>query len=100
MNAPALGMLHLRRLSLADDLPTVHSWVTRDYAAYWGLTGRSLDEVREAYVAILKDTDVYLGLCDEEPAFLVECYDPSRHAIGKHYAVQPGDRGMHILIAP
>lgn len=94
------GEFWLRRLALPDDAPLIHSWVSRDYAAYWGLAGRSLEQVLEAYVEIARHADVYLGFLRDTPMFLVECYDPSQHEIGKHYTAEPGDRGMHVLVAP
>jgi len=97
---PSIGRLWLRRLELSRDLPIIHDWVRRDYARYWGLVGKSLDQVAAAYTEIERRADVYLGFCGDQPAFLVESYDPRDDAVAAHYAAAPGDRGMHVLVAP
>jgi siderophore synthetase component len=96
----SLGRFALRPLSLAQDAAIVHDWVTRDYAHYWGQSGQTLEQVVETYRKIECTAAVFLGFHRGEPAFLVECYRPEQHAIGDHYAVQPGDRGMHVLVGP
>jgi siderophore synthetase component len=95
-----LGSFALRPLRLAQDAAIIHDWVTRDYARYWGQSGQTLEQVIETYREIERTTAVFLGFHRGEPAFLVECYRPEQHAIGEHYPVQPGDRGMHVLVGP
>jgi siderophore synthetase component len=95
-----LGAFRLRALRIPDDIPVVHAWVSQEYAKYWGLSGQSVERVAEAYVGIACSAEVYLGFYHDEPAFLVECYRPSRHTLGEHYPVSAGDRGMHVLVAP
>jgi siderophore synthetase component len=97
---PGLGHFSLRALRIPEDIPTVHAWVSQEYARYWGLNGQSQELVAAAYLEIARNADVYLGFHQGEPAFLVECYDPSRDPVSKHYRVQRGDRGMHVLVAP
>lgn len=97
---PDVGRLWLRRLAVPEDVALVHAWVSLEYAAYWGLVGRSVDEVREAYAEIARRAGVYLGFHGDTPAFLVEAYSPADHEIGEHLACGPGDRGMHLLVAP
>ena len=97
---PAIGRLWLRRLQLSEDMPIVHDWVRRDYAKDWGLVGESLSQVAAAYAEIARTAEVYLGFCDDRPAFLVESYRPTDDPIGAHYDAAPGDRGMHLLVAP
>jgi siderophore synthetase component len=95
-----LGVVRVRPLRFEEDLPVVHSWVSREYARYWGMSGFSLAQVTEGYREIAKTAQVWLGWAGESPAFLVETYAPEEHEVGKHYAAQEGDRGMHVLVAP
>jgi siderophore synthetase component/RimJ/RimL family protein N-acetyltransferase len=89
-----------RPLRLAEDLTTVHAWVSQEYARYWGLVGKSTQEVAEAYAAILAKAQVFIGLYRGVPAVLLESYDPKHDPIAEHYTVADGDRGMHVLLAP
>jgi siderophore synthetase component len=95
-----LGWFRLRALRIPEDIPVIHTWVCQEYARYWGLVGQSVEQVAAAYVDIARNAEVYLGFHRDEPAFLVECYLPSRHPVGEHYPVVDGDRGMHVLVAP
>jgi siderophore synthetase component len=97
---PGLGRFRLRPLGAPEDMAVVHGWVTQERARYWGLVGRSLPEVISAYRDICRRAQVYLGFFEDRPAFLLESYWPGDDPIGKHYPVLPGDRGMHVLVAP
>ena len=97
---PLLGAVRIRPLRFEEDLPVVHSWVTREYARYWGMAGHSLQQVEEGYREIARSAQVFLGWVGEAPAFLVETYAPEDHEVGERYPVQEGDRGMHVLVAP
>lgn len=97
---PAIGTFRLRPLQIPQDIALIHDWVNRDYASYWGLQGYSVEQVEAEYRKIAEQSLVYLGFCNDQPAFLLECYDPEHHALSEHYAWQAGDRGMHILVAP
>jgi hypothetical protein len=41
-----------------------------------------------------------MGLIDAVPSFYAETYDPSRVLLTEVYVAQPGDLGMHLLVAP
>ncbi|WP_431064313.1 GNAT family N-acetyltransferase [Methylotuvimicrobium sp.] len=96
----SIGTFRLRPLTIPNDIDLIHRWVSLDYARYWGMQGFSLQRVEEEYRKICEQASVYLGYCNETPAFLLECYDPRLDPVGEHYAPQPGDLGMHILVAP
>lgn len=97
---PATGTFRIRPLSVPQDIALIHRWVNQDYAHYWGLQGCSLQQVEAEYRKNSEQSLAYLGFCNDEAAFLLECYDPKQDAIGVHYSWQPGDLGMHILVAP
>lgn len=84
------------------DAATIQAWVTQPYARYWGMLTATPEEVRTAYadIATSAHQEAFLGLHDGEPVFLAERYDPAQDPVGKHYAVGPGDVGMHLLVAP
>ncbi len=98
---PDIGDFYLRPLRDAD-IPWVHDWVNRDYARFWGQQNSSLEEVAAFYrdLAACGHARAYLGLHNRQPAFLMESYQPAHDPIGSHYEVQPGDHGMHVLVAP
>jgi len=97
---PELGSFALRPLDLEREMPLVHSWVTGERARYWGMVGKSLEQVTLGYREIAKTAQVFLGLWQGRPAFLVETYFPGDDPVAAHFSVQPGDRGMHVLLAP
>lgn len=94
------GRFHLRPLIIPEDIPLVHSWVTLPYARFWGMEGFTEQQVETGYLEIARHADVFVGYCDDTPVFLMESYHPSHDPVGEHYDVEPGDRGMHILVAP
>lgn len=99
---PAIGCLSLRPLKVPGDIPLLHDWFTRDYARFWNMGHLSAAELEAFYHAMMMSGHAcaYMGTHDGSPAFLVECYDPRHDRIGGYYEVQPGDRGMHFLVAP
>jgi hypothetical protein len=95
-----LGDFRLRHLQMPEEIPLIHDWVTREYAKYWGMQGKSMEEVEAAYVKILEHSQVFMGFHNDKPAFLLERYWAMEDQVGKYYDVQLGDYGMHILVAP
>ncbi|OUE25327.1 GNAT family N-acetyltransferase [Clavibacter michiganensis] len=99
--SPAYG-LDLRPLDPDADAALVHAWVTAPRARFWQMEHATLDEVRAEYRSIATDPrrGAWIGRHDGVPAFLVEAYDPAGDPIGAHLDPLPGDRGMHLLVAP
>jgi len=97
-----VGVLALRTLRIPDDIAVVHDWVTRDYARFWGMQGLDREGVGEAYRQITAPGHVraYVGVHEGRPSFLVETYHPAEDHLSAYYAASPGDRGMHVLVAP
>lgn len=97
-----LGTFSLRPFDLAEDVTTLHSWVTQPYARYWGLLTASVADVHAEYLRIASTAHhrAFLGEHDGRPAFLMERYEPSGDVVGRTYDVAPGDIGMHVLVAP
>lgn len=97
---PNFGTIDFRALQLDHDAEIIHDWVNRDYAQYWGMQGKNLEEVRMEYEKITKDSDVFMGLVNGEVSFLLERYNPKQDIIGNYYTVQDYDCGMHVIVAP
>lgn len=91
-----------RAVDPAADAGLIHSWVTHPKASFWLMAEASALEVREAYTAVADSPyrGAFIGSYDGRPAVLMERYDPA-HAelVGFHHA-EPGDVGMHFLVAP
>ena len=88
--------------AVADAL-LLHSWVTQPYASFWGMLASTVDGVGEEYSKIQATGHHHalLGINDDGvPAFLMEEYLPSASPLAAVYAVQEGDIGMHLLVAP
>jgi RimJ/RimL family protein N-acetyltransferase len=102
MSATTIGTLTLRPLDPPRDAGLLHGWVTHPKAAFWMMQDARLQDVERVYTQIAADEHhhAYLGLHDGEPAFLMEKYDPAHRELVGLYEPQPGDVGMHFLVAP
>ncbi|MDF3297649.1 GNAT family N-acetyltransferase [Streptomyces tropicalis] len=103
MTAPAeIGTLTLRPLDPSGDAGLLHRWVTHPKAVFWLMQDATPEDVERAYRDIAADPHHHalLGLHDGRPAFLMEHYDPARRELAGLYAPEPGDVGMHFLVAP
>jgi len=96
------GTITLRELNLTTDTQTIHNWVTQPYAQYWGMLDSSLEDVHEEYQKLTtkKDYEVFIGLYQNEPIFLMEKYKAASDRIAEYYQTEETDYGMHILVAP
>ncbi|MBL1080513.1 acetyltransferase [Streptomyces actinomycinicus] len=92
----------IRPLDPLKDAELLHGWVTHPKAVFWMMQDAKLEDVERAYMEIAADEHHHalLGLHDGEPAFLMERYDPAHRELTGLYEPQPGDVGMHFLVAP
>lgn len=99
--ATPIGKIHLEPLGERGG-QIIYQWVKRPYAEFWGMGELSEAEVVDFYQSLDSNQNHHalLGYIDDQPAFLVELYNPRTDAVGQVYEPQPGDLGMHILIAP
>ncbi|PVD03080.1 GNAT family N-acetyltransferase [Streptomyces sp. CS147] len=95
------GTVRLVPVDPAADAELLHGWVTEERARFWGMAGHTLEQVREIYefVDSLPTHHAYLALRDGVPAALFQTYEPDADPVGACYDVQPGDFGVHLLIA-
>ncbi|MFG3143653.1 GNAT family N-acetyltransferase [Streptomyces sp. NPDC048243] len=97
-----VGTFDIRPLDPVEDAPLLHRWVTHPKAAFWMMQEAKLHDVEREYMAIAASEHhhAYLGLLDGEPVFLMERYDPRHIELVGLYEPEPGDVGMHFLVAP
>ncbi|MGW0864486.1 GNAT family N-acetyltransferase [Streptomyces sp. NPDC002611] len=103
MSAPTgIGTLTVRALDPLKDAELLHSWVTHPKASYWMMQDAKLQDVEREYMRIAAHEyhHAYLGLHEGRPAFLMESYDPRYVELEGLYDPEPGDVGMHFLVAP
>ncbi|WP_183094841.1 GNAT family N-acetyltransferase [Nocardioides stalactiti] len=98
-------MLTLEPLVLGTDpdlADLLHTWVTHPRSVYWMMQDASVADVRAEYDRVGADPhhEAFLGLADGRPAFLAETYDPRFSALADLPELEPGDLGMHVLVAP
>ncbi|MFI7338326.1 GNAT family N-acetyltransferase [Streptomyces sp. NPDC050085] len=93
---------HIRTLDPLKDAELVHGWVTHPKAAFWLMGDAQLPDVEREYMAIAaaEHHDAYIGERDGEPVFLMERYHPAHVELVGLYEPEPGDVGMHFLVAP
>ncbi|MFI2429665.1 GNAT family N-acetyltransferase [Streptomyces sp. NPDC018955] len=97
-----IGTFTVRPLDPLRDAELVHRWVTHPKAAFWMMQDAKLQDVEREYMRIAahEHHHAHLGLHDGEPAFLMETYDPRYVELTGLYDPEPGDVGMHFLVAP
>ncbi|MGP5921405.1 GNAT family N-acetyltransferase [Brachybacterium alimentarium] len=93
-----------------QDAEAVHAWLTSPHARYWEMQDHTLEQVREHLqtVAAHPAQNGWIGrrrtAADTgdagAPLFYVETYRPSLLIPAHELPEQPGDLGMHLLIAP
>ncbi|MFJ3248802.1 GNAT family N-acetyltransferase [Streptomyces sp. NPDC094154] len=96
------GTVRVLPLDARADAGVVHRWVSEQRAAFWGMTGLTEEQVAEIYahMATLDTHHAFLVAKDGEPVALLQTYEPSADRVGECYAVDPGDLGIHLLLAP
>ncbi|MEU0914141.1 GNAT family N-acetyltransferase [Streptomyces althioticus] len=96
------GTVRVLPLDPAADAPLLHRWVSGERAEFWGMNGLTEQRVLEIYAHMdtLDTHHAYLVVKDGDPAALLQTYEPEADRVGECYPVEPGDIGMHLLLAP
>ncbi|MEV1145717.1 GNAT family N-acetyltransferase [Micromonospora sp. NPDC049799] len=99
---PGFGELSLVVLDPGAHADLVHGWVTQPRATFWGMGSWTVEQVREIYEFVdgLPTHHAFLIMLDGAPIGLFQSYQPEADPVGERYEVQPGDVGMHLLLAP
>ncbi|WP_115718382.1 GNAT family N-acetyltransferase [Gallaecimonas mangrovi] len=99
---PKVGAFTLRPLKLPDDMALIHGWLSQQRARFWAMEKLSISELCDFYQQLKSSGKGggFIGEHQGKAVMLIECYDPAQDPVGEHYAVAPGDLGMHILLAP
>ncbi|BBC34519.1 hypothetical protein SGFS_058130 [Streptomyces graminofaciens] len=96
------GVVRLLPLDAGADAEVVHAWVREPRAEFWGMNGLTKEEVAEVYAHLdtLDTHHAFLAVLDGEPVGLLQTYEPEADRVGEVYDVEPGDIGVHVLLAP
>ena len=97
-----LGEVTFEPVDPDRDAPLVQGWLAHPSAAYWQMGHLDVAQVRDylAGVRAAPHEDAWLGRLDGDPVLLAETYDPARVLLVDVHDAQPGDLGMHLLVAP
>lgn len=100
--ADGFGSVRVLPLDPAADAAVLHRWVSGERALFWGMNGLTEQQVAEIYAHMdtLDTHHAYLLVKDGEPAALLQTYEPEADRVGDCYPVEPGDIGIHLLVAP
>ncbi|MEU3662691.1 GNAT family N-acetyltransferase [Streptomyces sp. NPDC032940] len=84
------------------DAGVIHGWVSEERAAFWGMNGLTPGQVADVYahMAGLDTHHAFLVVKDGEPVALFQTYEPGADRVSECYDVEPGDIGVHLLLAP
>ncbi|WP_217142266.1 GNAT family N-acetyltransferase [Streptomyces sp. AC627_RSS907] len=96
------GTVRVLPLDAAADADVIHRWVSEERAAFWGMNGLTRDQVAGIYAHMdtLDTHHAHLVVKDGVPVALLQTYEPGADRVGECYAVEPGDIGVHLLLAP
>ncbi len=96
------GHLSLRLVDAARDAELIYSWIREERARFWGMNDFSLEQVRDLYgfLATTPTHHAWLIELNERPLGLFQTYEPHADITGAFYLVEPGDLGIHMLLAP
>ncbi|MGP4092054.1 GNAT family N-acetyltransferase [Streptomyces sp. KR55] len=96
------GTVRILPLDAKGDAEVIHSWVSEERAAFWGMNGLTRDQVADIYAHMdtLDTHHAHLVVRDGEPVALLQTYEPGTDRVGECYEVRPGDIGVHLLLAP
>ncbi|QZQ55209.1 GNAT family N-acetyltransferase [Curtobacterium sp. TC1] len=98
----APGLLTVEPVDPDRDAAVVQSWLAHPASSWWEMGDLDVDGVRDYLTGVQADPAqaAWLGRRDREPCFLAETYDPSAVLLTDVWAAEPGDVGMHLLVAP
>ncbi|WP_399886481.1 GNAT family N-acetyltransferase [Streptomyces sp. BBFR51] len=96
------GTVRVFPLDAAVDAAVIHRWVSEERAAFWGMTGLTRAQVAGIYTHMdtLDTHHAFLVVKDGEPVALLQTYEPGADRVSECYDVEPGDIGVHLLLAP
>ncbi|MET8669724.1 GNAT family N-acetyltransferase [Streptomyces tendae] len=96
------GTVSILPLDPAADAAVVHGWVSEGRAAFWGMNGLTQRQVTDVYahMATLDTHHAFLVVKDGDPVALLQTYDPAADRVSECYDTEPGDIGVHLLLAP
>ncbi|MFI8516274.1 GNAT family N-acetyltransferase [Streptomyces sp. NPDC085481] len=96
------GTVRIDRIDPERDAPLIHAWVNEERARFWGMAGTTVEQVRDVYAHLdsLSTHHGFLVRRDGEPVALFQTYEPEADRVSECYEAQPGDLGVHLMIAP
>ncbi|MDG9727413.1 MULTISPECIES: GNAT family N-acetyltransferase [unclassified Streptomyces] len=96
------GTVRVLPLDAAVDAAVVHRWVSEERAAFWGMNDLTPEQVAETYAFMdtLDTHHAYLVVKDGAPVAVFQTYEPGADRVSECYDVEPGDIGVHLLLAP
>lgn len=96
------GTVRIRTLDAKADAEVLHGWVSEERASFWGMNGLTQEQVAEIYAHMdtLDTHHAFLLEKDGEPVGLLQTYEPEADRVSECYEVEPGDIGIHLLLAP
>ncbi|QQD75943.1 GNAT family N-acetyltransferase [Curtobacterium sp. YC1] len=96
------GLLTVEPVDPERDAAVVQSWLAHPASSWWEMGDLDVDGVRAYLAGVQADPAqaAWLGRRDGDPCFLAETYDPAAVLLTNVWAAEPGDVGMHLLVAP
>ncbi|MER6350019.1 GNAT family N-acetyltransferase [Streptomyces sp. NPDC001595] len=96
------GTVRVLPLDAKADAEVIHGWVSEERASFWGMNGLTQDQVADTYAHMdtLDTHHAFLLVKDGVAAALLQTYEPEADRVSECYPPEPGDIGIHLLLAP
>jgi len=94
--------LTLRAARPANDAGFLARWLTHPASHYWEMQDITPSQAEEYLAQIVSDDaqDAWIVCERDQPLAYAETYDPARVLLTDVFDAEPGDLGMHLLVAP
>lgn len=93
--------VRLRPVDPSVDAALIHDWVSQPRAQFWGMTDLSTEQVGAIYALIGASPTHHAWIIEVggTPRGIFQTYEPHADPAGATFRVEPGDLGIHLLLA-
>ncbi|HYE53968.1 MAG TPA: GNAT family N-acetyltransferase [Chitinophagaceae bacterium] len=95
--------ISIHPFNVRKDTLFIHEWVNQDYAKrFWQMDGRTINELKKVYrhISTCHFAQSFMARINYNRICQLDLYHAPDDEVSLHYNAQPGDYGIHVLMAP